>query len=257
MSPSLEYINIDGQNIRYEKSGQGQPVILMHGWGCNLTTVRSIAAIVSRNYAVYNIDLPGFGESEEPQRICGVEEYTALIEKFVKKIGITNPILIGHSFGGRVSILFASRNPAKKVILIDAAGIKPRRPLKYYLRIYSFKFAKFAVKCFFSKQKSEEMVSRMRSRKGSADYNSASPRMKAILSKVVNEDLKSVMPAISAPTLLVWGVNDTATPLSDAKTMERLIPDAGLVAFENAGHYSFLDNPFGFKRVIESFLDIK
>ena len=75
-----------------------------------------------------------------------------------------------------------------------------------------------------------------------------------ILSKCVNEDLKHVMPLIKAPTLLIWGENDTATPLSDAKTMEKLIPDAGLVSFPGCGHYSFLDNPVGYKAVIKEFL---
>ena len=78
--------------------------------------------------------------------------------------------------------------------------------------------------------------------------------MRAILSKCVNEDLKHVMPLIKAPTLLIWGENDTATPLSDAKTMEKLIPDAGLVSFPGCGHYSFLDNPIGYKAVIKEFL---
>jgi pimeloyl-ACP methyl ester carboxylesterase len=78
--------------------------------------------------------------------------------------------------------------------------------------------------------------------------------MRAILSKVVNEDLKHVMPNIKAPTLLIWGENDTATPLSDAKTMEKLIPDAGLVSFAGCGHYSFLDNPVQFAAVLTSFL---
>ena len=74
------------------------------------------------------------------------------------------------------------------------------------------------------------------------------------MSICVNEDLKHVMPSIKAPTLLIWGEKDTATPLKDAKTMERLIPDAGLVSFEEAGHYSFLDNPGQFRAVIQSFL---
>ncbi|MDE5970359.1 MAG: alpha/beta hydrolase, partial [Muribaculaceae bacterium] len=77
---------------------------------------------------------------------------------------------------------------------------------------------------------------------------------RAIMSKVVNEDLCHLMPKISAPTLLIWGENDTATPLSDAKKMERLIPDAGLVSFPGCGHYSFLDNPGQFAAVLNSFL---
>ena len=78
--------------------------------------------------------------------------------------------------------------------------------------------------------------------------------MRAILSKVVNEDLKNVMPLIKAPTLLIWGENDTATPLKDAKIMEKIIPNAGLVSFPGCGHYSFLDNPMGFSAVLQSFL---
>lgn len=78
--------------------------------------------------------------------------------------------------------------------------------------------------------------------------------MRAILSRVVNEDLRSVMPGISAPTLLVWGENDTATPMRDARIMERLIPGAGLVSFPGCGHYSFLDNPVQFAAVLRSFL---
>lgn len=101
------------------------------------------------------------------------------------------------------------------------------------------------------------MIEAQRAKRGSADYNSASPKMRAILSKVVNEDLKSVMPQIKAPTLLIWGDNDTATPLKDAKIMERLIPDAGLVSFPACGHYSFLDNPRQFAAVLSSFLSAK
>ncbi|MDE7369928.1 MAG: alpha/beta hydrolase, partial [Muribaculaceae bacterium] len=87
-----------------------------------------------------------------------------------------------------------------------------------------------------------------------SDYRNSSPKMRAIMSKVVNEDLCHLMPEISAPTLLIWGENDTATPLSDAKKMERLIPDAGLVSFPGCGHYSFLDNPGQFAAVLNSFL---
>ncbi|MDR1671718.1 MAG: alpha/beta hydrolase, partial [Alistipes sp.] len=86
------------------------------------------------------------------------------------------------------------------------------------------------------------------------DYNAASPVMRGTMSKVVNEDLRRFMPLIQAPTLLVWGSEDTATPIGDAKIMERLIPDAGLVTFPGAGHYSFLDRPAQFAAVLDSFL---
>lgn len=245
------------EKLFVHKSGNpdGVPVILMHGWGCTHTTVASIENILAGlGMAVHNVDFPGFGNSPEPPETWGVEEYTRLIEDYCRKEGIENPVLIGHSFGGRVAILFSSRNKVSKVVLVDAAGVKPSRSLKYYLKVYRFKLYKKLCYLIFGKEKGEQKIEQARKAKGSADYASASPRMRAILSKVVNEDLCHVMPDIKAPTLLIYGKNDTATPVKDAKKIEKLIPDSGLVVFEEAGHYSFLDRPGQFAGVITSFM---
>lgn len=247
-------IEIDGVKLNYTCHGEGKPLIVMHGWGCNISTVASITAVAAKSCKVYTIDFPGFGQSPEPPEVWGVEEYTRLIEGMVKKLGIDNPMLLGHSFGGRVGILYASRNPVAKLILVDAAGVKPRRSLKYYFKVYSYKAARRLTYLLNSKEKADRIVEERRKKSASADYLAASPRMRAILSKCVNEDLCGVMPAIKAPTLLIWGENDTATPLRDAKKMEKLIPDAGLVSFPACGHYSFLDNPRQFAAVLQSFL---
>lgn len=250
-------IELEGLRVRMEVTGEGRPLILMHGWGCDHTTVRSIAATAAQTHTVYNIDFPGFGGSQEPAEVWGVELYTRLIEDLVKKEGLERPVLIGHSFGGRVSILYASRNEVDKVVLVDAAGIKPKRLLKYYLKVYSFKAGKRFWELLLGKEKAQERVDRMRAKRGSSDYAGASPMMRRILSKVVNEDLTDRLPLISAPTLLIWGENDTATPLADAKKMSRLIPGSGLVSFPGCGHYSFLDNPIQFRAVLSSFLKSK
>lgn len=247
-------IELEGVRVSMEVTGSGRPLILMHGWGCDHSTVRSIAATAALTHTVYNIDFPGFGASEEPAEVWGVERYTRLIEALVKSEKLESPVLVGHSFGGRVAILFASRNKADKVILVDAAGIKPRRTLKYYLKVYSFKAGKKFWELILGKEKAQARIDRMRARRGSSDYAGASPMMRRILSKVVNEDLTDRLPMISAPALLIWGENDTATPLSDAKKMARLIPDSGLVSFPGCGHYSFLDNPVQFRAVLSSFL---
>ena len=247
-------LHINGVEFHSTVQGEGQPIVLMHGWGCNHATLASIEKVLLPNVKVYNVDFPGFGTSSEPETVWGVEEYTCLIEQMVKEEGMENPILLGHSFGGRVGLLYASRNEVKKLILVDAAGVKPRRTLKYYVKVYSFKAMKRVLPLLMGKKRGEEMIEKYRGKGGSSDYNSASPKMRAILSKVVNEDLKHVMPNIKCPTLLVWGKNDTATPLRDAQVMEKLIPDAGLVAFDGVGHYSFLENPFQFAAVLKSFL---
>lgn len=245
----------DNVRVSYDVLGSGPSMIVMHGWGCNSSTVASIATIASERHTVYNIDFPGFGNSPEPQQVWGVEDYTHMLENFVDALDIKNPILLGHSFGGRVGILYSSRNLVEKLILVDAAGVKPRRSLRYYIKVYSFKAGKYLIRLLYGKNRAESRIEAMRQRRSSADYAAASPKMRAILSKVVNEDLKSVMPSIKAPTLLIWGTDDTATPLHDAKIMERLIPDAGLVAFDGCGHYSFLDNPYGFASVLRSFIN--
>lgn len=250
-------IELEGLRVRMEVIGEGRPLILMHGWGCDHTTVRSIAAIAAQTHTVYNMDFPGFGGSQEPAEVWGVELYTRLIEDLVRKEGLERPVLIGHSFGGRVSILYASRNEVDKVVLVDAAGIKPKRSLKYYLKVYSFKAGKRFWELLLGKEKAQERVDRMRAKRGSSDYAGASPMMRRILSKVVNEDLTDRLPLISAPTLLIWGENDTATPIADAKKMSRLIPGSGLVSFPGCGHYSFLDNPIQFRAVLSSFLKSK
>ena len=253
MEKFLELTN--GMRIKYDMIGVGPAMILMHGWGCQSATLNSIASIAAEQHTVYNLDLPGFGKSDEPREVWGVDEYVGMLEEFVSKLGISKPIILGHSYGGRIGILYSSKNEVDKLILVDAAGIKPRRSLKYYFKVYSFKAGKVLTRLLLGKAKAAERIEAMRKKKGSSDYANSSPVMRAVMSKSVNQDLKYAMPAIKAPTLLIWGENDTATPLADAKIMESLIPDAGLVSFPGCGHYSFLDNPYQFAAVLRSFIN--
>lgn len=249
-------IDVDGLRLHYDESGpeSGAPIVLLHGWGCNLTTLASIRKQLEGKMHVYSFDLPGFGKTPEPGEVWGIERYTRFTEHALSLLGIKSPILLGHSFGGRISILLSSRNIVNKVILVDAAGVKPSHSLKWYFKVYTYKLAKKLYPLLLGKERARKRIDKARARRGSSDYNNASPMMRAILSKCVNEDLCHVMPSVKAPTLLIWGENDTATPLADAKKMERLIPDAGLVSFPGCGHYSFLDNPGGFRAVLHSFL---
>lgn len=262
MEASEKNIDIDGLRVRYRVGGatdsDARPVILLHGWGCKASTMDLFErCVINRcpGTVVYNLDLPGFGQSEEPGTVWGIEDYVKMLERFVAALGLKSPVLVGHSFGGRMSILYASRNPVERVILVDAAGIKPHRSLKYYFKVYSFKAAKRVLPMVIGKANAQKIIDAWRGKAGSSDYASASPMMRAILSKVVNEDLTDRLPLIKAPTLLIWGEKDTATPLKDARLMEKLIPDAGLVSYPEAGHYSFLDRPAQTSAVVESFIN--
>lgn len=255
------YADINGVHLHFTDSGNagGRPVVLMHGWGCDVSTVASIADALEDARRVISVDLPGHGLSSEPPllpdgRPWGVDEFALCIEGLVRSLGLKNPALVGHSYGGRVAIVMGSRNPVEKIVLVDSAGIKPRRKLSYYWKVYSFKAMKRVLPFIVGRKRAGRIIEKKRARSGSADYRQASAMMRMVMSRSVNQDLRHLMPLIKAPTLLVWGENDTATPLRDARIMENLIPDAGLVAFPEAGHYSFLDNPVQFRAVIRSFL---
>ncbi|MBO7264939.1 MAG: alpha/beta hydrolase [Alistipes sp.] len=247
----------EGIELAYSIEGQGDTIILLHGWGCDRNIWKATSEFLGNHFRVVAVDFAGFGQSAEPQTVWGVEEYTRSIEALTQELGIDEPILMGHSFGGRVSILYASRNKTRSIILTDAAGVKPRRTLGYYRKVYTFKFMKWALPLLIGSRKAQMLIEQRRSKSGSSDYNRATPMMRAILSKCVNEDLCHVMAKIEAPVLLFWGDKDTATPLSDAHKMQRLMKDAGLVVAQGAGHFAMLEQPELWSGAVKSFLKIE
>ena len=252
--PMQNDIETPSGTLHYHVSGSGADVVLLHGWGCNIDIWKGVIEDLERSFRVWAIDFPGFGKSPAPSDVWGVEEYTKNFEQFVQASGIRNPILVGHSFGGRVAIRYGARNKVNKIILVDAAGVKPRRSIDYYVKVYSFKLLKKVLPVLLGPQRAGRIIERYRSKNGSSDYKALSGTMRGTFVKVVNEDLKKFMPLISAPTLLVWGEADTATPIADARIMEKRIPDAGLVVFKGAGHYSFLERAAEFSIIINNFL---
>lgn len=251
MDRRYKYDDID---LAYSIEGEGDTIILLHGWGCDRSIWQSTASILSAAYRVVSVDFAGFGQSAEPKSVWSVEEYTRSLEALVHELGIERPTLVGHSFGGRVSILYASRNEVRRVVLADAAGVKPRRSFGYYRKVYTFKLMKHLLPVLIGHQKAQMLIDQRRATSGSSDYNRATPMMRAILSKCVNEDLQHLMPSIKAPVLLFWGDKDTATPLADAYVMARRMPDTTMVVAEGAGHFAMLEQPELWFTSLSSFL---
>ncbi len=247
-------VNVRGQKLNYTQNGAGWPVLFLHGWGCSTETFAPVAQHLAKDFLVYNLDLPGFGKSAEPPVPWGSAEYAQLVEAFIKELAIKDLIIIAHSFGGRLALHLAAKNIPKKLILTGSAGLKPKRGVDYYLKVYSYKTAKKVLGLPGLKNNSEAVLEHWRKKSGSADYQQASNTMRQTLVRVVNEDLANFLPLVQVPTLLFWGENDTATPLADAKVFEKNIPDAGLVVAKGAGHYAYLEQLPFFLAVIDSFL---
>lgn len=254
---------INGLKINYICEGENrkkQNVLLLHGWGADIKLFSGITACLSPYFKVYAPDLPGFGESDEPKEPWAVDDYADFVLSFCEKTGIKSCYIIAHSFGGRITIKLMSREKSpldvQKIVLTGSAGIKPKRTVKAKIKTRFYKLGKGILSTKLCQKIMPDALDNLRRKNGSADYNAASPLMRQCLVKVVNEDLTPLIPKIKASTLLIWGENDDSTPLSDGQLMEKLIPDAGLVVFENSGHFAFLEQNARFCRVISSFFNI-
>lgn len=244
-------ININDIVINYEKVGSGKPVIIMHGWGQNLEIMYSIVNNLKDNYLVYNIDLPGFGQSDEPNFAYTLDDYALFLEEFIKQNKVKDPIIIGHSFGCRVAIKYAIKNDnLDKLIFTGAAGIKDRHGILFYIRLYAYKFIKKFKDVPFIKHYIQEAMENS----GSEDYKNSSPIMKEVLKNSINEDLSDVLNQIKVDTLLIYGSEDDATPLWMGEMMKARIKKSKLIVYEGASHFAYLEQIERFNKDVNDFL---
>jgi pimeloyl-ACP methyl ester carboxylesterase len=248
------YLDIKDIKIHYHLTGEGYPVILLHGWAGSIASFAPVHKHLETRFKTCSIDLPGFGRSDPPKAAWSTSDYAIFLVSFFQMLGMDNPVIIAHSFGGRVGIRLASSIAVRKLVLIDSAGIKSHRSISYYVKVYSYKTVSRILRLPAIEPFTADMLKKMRNRIGSQDYLNASPRLREILVKTVDEDLRDLLPQIKCPTLLVWGQLDSATPIADALLMKELIPDSGLVRFPKAGHFSYLEQLNEFLIVIDNFL---
>lgn len=250
---------VNGVDIHYEVAGQGPPLLLLHGWGGRTGSMQPIANGLLDLRTIYNIDFPGFGESAPPPVPWSVTEYTDTLIALLDHLGIRKADIIAHSFGGRVTLLLAATHPelVGKIVITGGAGLRPKRGLKYYIRVYIYKLGKFMLKhrwmVKLAKLFGVDLETRAQSA-GSEEYRALSGVMKGTFVRVVNQDLRHCLPDIKSPTLLIWGDQDFEAPLWMGKAMEKEIKDAGLVVFEGRGHFAYLEEIGRFVKIVRAFL---
>lgn len=261
MSDKFTY-RYKNQAIAYRKAGSGKPLMILHGWGSSSRVMMPVAKQLADIRSCYVLDLPGFGDSPEPQRSWSIDDYADMVQSFIDNT-FEGPVdLLVHSFGGRISLKLCARDFGKKhiqkILITGGAGMKPKRSLSYYFKKYAAKTLK-APFLLLPQKSREEALNWLRTTSawkalGSAEYSELSGVMRETFVKSVTEYLEPCLPQIPHEVLLLWGKNDDATPLYQGERMEKGIANAALVVIEDAGHYAFLDRPKHFASIAKAFL---
>lgn len=239
----MRYIFND-KSIYYEFVDTAADVttVLLHGWGCSLKSLKFCEEFLENQNLLF-VDFPPFGESDKSIEDWTIFTYANMVISLCEHLGLKNINLVGHSFGGRVAIIISvlRKTDVQKLVLVDSAGIKPRRSFKFYWRLWKYKL----------KKKLGKDVSNC----GSADYRALDEGMKKVFNNIVNTHLEEFLPLIEAQTLIVFGEQDKVTPVYMAKILNKKIKNSRLEILQGAGHFCFDDRRVSFVMLLQNFLN--
>lgn len=225
---------IKNVNINYVRYGNtsGKSIVYLHGWGQNIAMMKPVADPFSEEFDIVILDLPGFGESEEPKYKWTLNDYVESVHELLINLNIDNPILVGHSFGGKISLLYASKYKVSKLVLFASPYKKEIKKLSLKTKV---------LKSLKHVPVIKNLEGFAKKHIGSTDYKNASPMMRDILVEHVNTDLTLEVKKIKCPTLILWGTADTEVDVGEAYELEKLIRDAGVVIYDGCTHYAYLE----------------
>ncbi|MCY3866297.1 MAG: alpha/beta hydrolase [Chloroflexi bacterium] len=235
---------ISGIRVRQEIVGEGPPILMVHGWGASIELLAPLSLRLSQlGYRCLQIDLPGFGGSDEPNEPFTIFDYAAFCLACLDHLGINKVHYFGHSLGGRIGLILGSDHGDRieSLVLSNSAGIKIEAALRTRLRLSAYKSLRQSLENIGAKSAADSLRESYNRRFGSDDYRTASPILRQTLINVVNQDLLDHAKRVSLPTILIWGDHDQETPLWMGRKLEAAIPDAALIIHEGAGHYAYLD----------------
>lgn len=261
------WINVDGLKIRYLESGTGKKkhVLFVHGLGSAADRWMKIPDELSSDFHSIAIDLPGFGESDKPEKMdYTIEQFRKIIMSFLKEISIHDEelILVGHSLGGYITseIAIQNQNDVRQLVLIDSSGMleQPTTILEEYFRAAMNPTQENVRKAFEKMVADPKRIPQplvdgfiRRINMPNAKYAFESTLVNSATTQIGLNRLKQIS---NTPTLIIWGVHDKVIPLEHSKFFKENINDSKLEIIEDAGHAPFAEKPDQVCKLLKNFL---
>ncbi|MDO8522503.1 MAG: alpha/beta hydrolase [bacterium] len=245
---------VDGLAVEYEDIGTGKTVVMLHGWKNNLHTFDAVTLQLSNSFRVIRIDLPGFGGSEPPPADWKLDDYVGFVKDFLAKLDIRPDILVGHSFGGRITIKGIATKvlTAKNIVLISSAGVARRKTFKNSILAVLAKIGRVVTAIPPASLWKQEIRRKLYEAIGS-DYFRAGALSQTFLN-IIKEDLGSFAKDISVPTLIIWGDEDDTTPIHEGKRLHQLIRGSKFQVIKGSGHFVHQEEPSKVAGIIREFV---
>ncbi len=223
-------------------------VVILHGWMQSKQDWQALSkqlSTLSHIKSVEAFDLPGFGQEERPPENWSIPDYADWVVHRIEKKRLTDVLIIGHSFGGRIAAYIAFNNPSwLKALILSGTPALYRPSTKMQLKQRLFKRIKNLApantkKLFYSDE-----------------LNTAEEKgLGTVFRNVVTFDQTTLLKNITVPTFLIWGSKDDSVPLSIAEEIHSLITDSQLVVINNGTHNSFLSHPYLFLGHVKKFIE--
>lgn len=240
----------------------GPQVLLLHGWGPGVVHLKShlqpVAQALQGACRVTAVDFPAHGQTGNPPAPWGVAEYAAWTLALIQELDLAPVAIVAHSFGGRIALHLAARQPqvVRSLVITGGAGLRREQTPEEKKRAQAYQKQKAALENMKSHRLLRPMIERveesMRRRHGSADYLALPAELRPTLVKIVNEDLRPLLAEVKQPVMLVWGEKDDATPLWMGQTMQQELADAGLEVFKGRGHFAYLEELDRFCSIVKA-----
>jgi pimeloyl-ACP methyl ester carboxylesterase len=247
------HVIVDSLLTQYETTGAGKTIVLLHGWGDRAAGMRALQAHLAKKYRVIAVDLPGFGGTQAPPAVWGLDDYAQFVAHFLTKIHATPTVIVGHSNGGAIAIRGVALRwlTADKLILLASAGVRGTQKGRLGIVKAITKVGKIATK---------PLPKAIQHRLRAKVYQAAGSDMLVVehlqetFKRVVSEDVRADAAKVSVPTLLIYGEQDTQTPPAYGELLHQAIDGSTFELIGDAGHFVHLDQPTRVYNAIEEFI---